>query len=53
MIEINNTVSIQQIAKTTNNKTGEIHYLILDEDNQEWKKLTEKEYNQLRGNLNE
>lgn len=53
MIEVNNTVSVQQIVKKVNNKTGEINYLILDEDNQEWKQLTEQEYNQLRGNLNE
>ena len=52
MIEINNTVSIKQIIKKTNNTTGEINYLILDENNQVWKELTEKEYNQIRGNLN-
>ena len=45
MIEINNTVSIKQIVKKTNNTTGEINYLILDENNQEWKELTEKELN--------
>ena len=42
----------KQIVKKTNNTTGEINYLILDENNQEWKELTEKEYNQIRGNLN-
>lgn len=44
-----NIKSIQQVLKTVNNKTGEINYLIMDEVDNEWKKLTEEEYNQIRG----
>lgn len=49
MIEVNNIVSVQQIMKIVDNKTGEISYLIVDEDNQEWKQLSKEEYKQIRG----
>ncbi len=49
MIEVNNKLSIQQVVKVTDNKTNEESYLILDNTNNIWKKITKKEYDKLRG----
>lgn len=53
MISLNNKVSVQQVVKMINKKTGEISYLIMNEDNNEWKKIDENQYNKIRGNINE
>ena len=51
MVELN--TSIQQVAvKVTNNETGAINYLIINEDNK-WEKITQNQYNKIRGNKNE
>lgn len=51
MINLNNTVSIQQVMKMIDNKTGEVTYLIMDND--EWVEISQDQYNKIRGNTNE
>lgn len=51
MINLNNKVSIQQVMKMINNKTGEITYLVMDED--KWVKISQDQYDKIRGNKNE
>lgn len=48
MIELNNKLSIQQVIKIINNKTNEEEYLIMDEDTNEWKKISQDEYNKIK-----
>lgn len=49
MIEISNNVKIQQIIEVTNNETNEISYLMMDDEGNEWKHITQTEYNKIRG----
>ena len=51
MINLNNKVSIQQVMKMINNKTGEITYLVMNED--KWVKISQDQYDKIRGNKNE
>lgn len=51
MINLNNKVSIQQVMKMIDNKTGEITYLVMDED--KWVKISQDQYDKIRGNKNE
>lgn len=51
MINLNNKVSIQQVMKMINNKTGKITYLVMDED--KWVKISQDQYDKIRGNKNE
>ena len=53
MIELNNKISIQQVIKVINNKTNEEEYLIMNEDTNEWTKISQNEYNKIRGKKNE
>lgn len=48
MIELNNKLSIQQVIKIINNKTNEEEYLIMNEDTNEWKKISQDEYNKIK-----
>ena len=49
MIDIHTNVSIEQVMKIVNKKSGEVNYLIMGENDSEWKQLTEEEYNKIRG----
>ena len=42
-------VSIKQLIKAVDNKTNEEVYFILSDDDNEWHKITEEEYNKIRG----
>ena len=50
MIKISNDVTIKQIMEVTNNKTGEVSYLAMDDNDNEWRTITKDEYNKIRGN---
>ena len=49
MIELNTKLSVKQVIKITNNKTNEEEYLIMDEDTNQWVKISQDEYNKIRG----
>lgn len=49
MIELNTKLSVKQIIKITNNETNEEEYLIMNEDTNQWVKISQDEYNKIRG----
>lgn len=49
MIELKTKLSVKQIIKITNNETNEKEYLIMDEDTNQWIKISQDEYNKIRG----
>ena len=49
MIEISNKIKIQQIIEVIDNDTNEVSYLIMDDEGNEWKRITQAEYNKIRG----
>lgn len=49
MIELKTKLSVKQIIKITNNETNEEEYLIMDEDTNQWVKISQDEYNKIRG----
>lgn len=50
MIKISNDVTIKQIMEVINNETGEVSYLIMDDNDNGWRTITKDEYNKIRGN---
>lgn len=50
MIKISNDVTIKQIMEVVNNETGEVSYLIMNDNDDEWRTITKDEYNKIRGN---
>lgn len=50
MIKISNDVTIKQIMEVINNETGEVSYLIMDDNDNRWRTITKDEYNKIRGN---
>lgn len=53
MIQLNNNISIQQVIKVINNKTGKEQFLIMDDDKNEWVEISQDDYNKIRGKKNE
>ena len=53
MIQLNNTISIQQVMKVIDNKTGQERYLTIDDNQNKWIEISQDEYNKIRGNKNE
>ena len=53
MIQLNTNVSIQQVIKVVNNKTGEEQFLVMDEDNNKWVEISQNDYDKIRGKENE
>lgn len=51
MIELNHNVSIEQVIKVIDNKTGKEQFLMLNGD--EWVEITQDDYNKIRGQQNE
>ena len=49
MIELNTGISIKEVIKIINNDTNEVEYLFMNEDNNEWQKISQEEYNNIRG----
>ena len=49
MIKISNNVTIKQMIEVTDKKTNKTSYLVMDDDNKEWRSITQEEYNNIRG----
>ena len=52
MIEAKNKVSVKQIMKLVDKETNEETYLILNEENDTWERISKEEYDTIRGNSN-